>query len=79
MDRTKYLNLCKECAMICDEGLYAVKTNVPDRLQVEHKGAKYYPSGYQLSFRKDGSVRHTAILQDLTANCVAYVPLQDVK
>ena len=79
MDRTEYLNKCKECAMICNEGLYAVKVDVPERLQVEYKGAKYYPEGYQLAFNKDGSVRHTAILHDLKANCVAYVPLQDVK
>lgn len=79
MERNNYLNLCKECAMICDEGLYAVKVDVPDRLQVEYKGAKYYPSAYQLAFKKDGSVVHTAILHDLTANSLAYVPLQDVK
>ena len=79
MDRTKYLNLCKECAMICNEGLYAVKVDVPERLRVEYKGAKYYPVGYQLSFKHDGSVIHTAILHDLKANCMAYVPLQDVK
>jgi hypothetical protein len=65
--------------MICDEGLYAVKVDVPERLRVEYKGAMYYPVGYQLAFRKDGSVIHTAILHDLNANCMAYVPLQDVK
>ena len=79
MDRTKYLNLCKECAMICDEGLYTVKIDVPERLRVEYKGAKYYPVGYQLAFRRDGSVIHTAILHDLNASSMAYVPLQDVK
>ena len=79
MDRTNYLNLCKECAMICNEGLYAAKVDVPDRLRVEYKGAKYYPAGYQLAFKRDGSVIHTAILHDLQANCLAYVPLQDVK
>ena len=79
MDRTKYLNLCKECAMICDEGLYAVKVDVPERLRVEYKGAKYYPVGYQLAFKRDGSVIHTAILHDLNASSMAYVPLQDVK
>lgn len=79
MDRTNYLNLCKECAMICNEGLYAVKVDAPDRLRVEYKGAKYYPVGYQLSFKRDGSVIHTAILHDLKANCMAYVPLKDVK
>lgn len=79
MDRTLYLNKCKECAMICDERLYAAKVDAPERLRVEYKGATYYPVGYQLAFRKDGSVIHTAILQDLNANCMAYVPLQDVK
>ena len=42
MDRTKYLNLCKECAMICDEGLYGMKIDVLERLQVEYKGINYY-------------------------------------
>lgn len=79
MDRTDYLNKCKECAMICNEGLYAAKVDVPERLRVEYKGAKYYPAGYQLAFKRDGSVIHTAILHDLQANCMAYVPLQDVK
>lgn len=79
MDRTNYLNLCKECAMICNEGLYAVKVDVPDRLRVEYKGASYYPVGYQLAFKRDGSVIHTAILHDLNASSLAYVPLQDVR
>lgn len=79
MDRTKYLNLCKECAIVCDEGLYAVKDGVPDHLQVEYKGLKYYPAGYQLSFRKDGSVTHTAILHDLAVNSICYALLDDVK
>lgn len=79
MKRNDYLNLCKECAMICDEGYYHKKENVPERLQVTYKDTKYYPVGYQLAFRKDGSVIHTAILHDLKANCMAYVPLQDVK
>lgn len=65
--------------MICDEGMHAVKVDVPERLCVEYKDAKYYPVGYQLSFKRDGSVIHTAVLHDLKANCLAYVPLQDVK
>lgn len=79
MDRNTYLNKCKECAMMCDEGMYGVKVDVPEALQVEYKGARYYPDGYQLAFRKDGTVIHTAILHDLTANCVIYAPLDDVK
>ena len=79
MDRTKYLNLCKECAMICDEGLYKMKTNVPDHLQVEYKGIKHYPVGYELSFNNDGSVRHVAIIHDLKTNSVCHAALKDVK
>lgn len=79
MDRTQYLNLCKECAMMCDEGLYKVKINVPERLHVAYKGVKYYPAGYELSFNRDGSVRHVAILHDLKANSIWRVPLQEVE
>ena len=79
MDRTKYLNLCKECVMICDEGLYGMKINVPERLQVEYKGIKYYPVGYELSFNRDGSVSHVAIIHDLKANSVCRVALKDIK
>ena len=79
MDRTNYLNLCKECAMICDEGLYGMKINVPERLQVEYKGIKDYPVGYELSFNRDGSVRHVAIIHDLKANSACHVALKDIK
>ena len=78
MDRTDYLNKCKECAMMCDEGMFGMKVNVPKRLQVEWKNVKYYPVGYELSFRKDGTVRHEAIIHDLKANSICHVPLQDI-
>ena len=79
MDRTDYLNKCKECAMICDERLYGMKINVPERLQVEYKGIKYYPVGYELSFNRDGSVRHVAIIHDLKANSICHAALKDIK
>ena len=79
MDRKEYLQKCKECAMITEEGLFRIKLNVPERLQVEYNGAKYYPWGYELSFNTDGSVRHIAILHALKANSVCHVFLQDVK
>lgn len=75
MDRNNYLNKCKECAIVCDEGLY----DVPERLQVEYRGIKYRPQGYALSFNRDGKVIHTAILHSLTANSVVYALLDDVK
>ena len=76
--RNEYLRKCKECAMICEEGLYHAKTNVPERLQVQYKGGSYYPDAYELSFDKDGAVRHIAVLHDLKANAVYHVPLKDV-
>lgn len=78
MDRTDYLNKCKECAMMCDEGMFGMKVNVPKHLQVEWKNVKYYPVGYELSFRKDGTVRHEAIIHDLKANSICHAPLQDI-
>ena len=78
MDRTDYLNKYKECAMMCDEGMFGMKVNVPKHLQVEWKNVKYYPVGYELSFRKDGTVRHEAIIHDLKANSICHVPLQDI-
>lgn len=56
-----------------------MKINVPERLQVEYKGIKYYPVGYELSFKRDGSVRHVAIIHDLEANSICRVALKDVK
>ncbi len=56
-----------------------MKINVPERLQVEYKGVKYYPVGYELSFNRDGSVRHVAIIHALKANGVCHVALKDVK
>lgn len=79
MDRNKYLTLCKECAMMCDEGMYHMKINVPESLQVEFNGAKYYPVGYELSYNKDGTVCHEAIIHDLKANSICHVPLKDLK
>lgn len=79
MERNKYLTLCKECAIMCNEGLYKMKVNVPSNLQVEFNGNKYYPQGYELSFASDGTVIHTAIIHDLIANSICHVPLRDVK
>ncbi len=79
MDRTTYLNKCKECAMICDEEVGGVKVDVPERLQVEYKGIKYYPLAYSIYFNRDGSVKHWATLHDLKANSITGGLLQDVK
>ena len=78
MERNKYLNMCKACAMIKTRGLYGIRQRVPDRLQVKHQGICYYPQAYELSFNDDGSVKHIAIIHDLKANSICHVPLQEV-
>ena len=75
MDRKEYLNLCRECAMMCDEGMYRMKVDVPECLHVVFQGCRYYPEGYQLSYNRDGSVVHTAIIHDLRANSICHVEL----
>ena len=79
MDRSKYLNMARECAMIRDRGLFGIRQNVPDRLRVVFKGIEYYPQSYELAFFDDGTVNHIAVIHDLKANATAHVPLKEVK
>jgi len=79
VDRTKYLNFCRECVMVCKKGTNGILKNVPDRLRIVYKGIEYYPLSYELAFFDDGSVNHIAIIHDLKANSVCHVPLGSVK
>ena len=79
MDRTKYLQMARECAMLTERGMFDIPVDVPERLQVLYDGIKYYPYAYELSFFPDGSVRHIAVLHDLKANSIHSVPLEKVK
>lgn len=78
MDRTKYLQMARECAMLKERGLYNIAVNVPERLLVTVDGIKYYPEAYELGFNHDGSVRHIAIVHDLKANAILSAPLEKV-
>ena len=78
MDRTKYLNMCRDCALIRNRGLYGIRLNVPDRLRVIWQNREYYPQSYELRFHDDGTVNHIAILHDLKANSISHVPLAEV-
>lgn len=66
MERKLYLNLCRDYA-------------VGKKPIVVFGGIQYYPMKYELGFAKDGSVTHTAILKELKANAVHYVPLAKVE
>lgn len=79
MDRAKFLNLCRECAMIKQRGVHNIPLFVPDHLKVIFSGAEYYPVGYELQFLPDGTACHIGVIHDLKANSVCHVPLKDVR
>lgn len=78
MDRTKYLTMARDCAIMCDEGVFHILQNVPKRLLVSYNGKNYYPFAYELSFDHHGAVRHIAIIHELETNAVLRVPLADL-
>ena len=49
-----------------------------DSEMVAYSGAKYLPIAYKLSFKPDGSVRHTAVLKDIKADSVVEARLDQV-
>lgn len=69
MDRTEYLNLCKQVSV-----LYP---HIPTECIVEYDGILYYPKAYEMSFDK-GTTIHTAILHDLNAKSVICCSLDKV-
>ena len=73
IDRTKYLQMCRDCAML------SVRNNVPDNLRVVYGGIEYYPVSYTLAFDGSGATRHIATIHDMTANCVHDVLLKDLE
>lgn len=77
MDRKKFLQMARECAML-ERGMFKVAVNVPDALKVTVDGIDYYPEAYELGFNHDGSVRHIAIVHDLKANSILSAPLEKV-
>ena len=77
MDRTLFLNMCRSVAVLRG-GVEDIK-DVPDNLKVRYKCQEFYPVKYELSFRRDGSVRHTAVIHELKANAVWYVELADIE
>ena len=78
IDRSRYLSLCRECAMIRERGTFGVPEHVPARLRVVCRGIEYYPQGYELTFRSDGTGHPVAILHDLKANSILRTQLKDV-
>lgn len=77
MDRTEFLNLALRCSHL-KGGALDIKQNVPPSLQVCYKGARYYPTGYQMQM-KQGVVLHIALLHDLKAHSIIHADLKEVK
>ena len=77
MDRAEYLEMCKRVAVLPD-GIGGVK-KVPPELHLKYNGMTFYPTGYTLTFTKDGKPLHTAILHDLKANSILKCDLLKVE
>lgn len=75
MDRTKYLELARNAS------IKLANSRNPEWSVCEtvfYQGARYIPVAYKLSFKPDGSVRHTAVLRDLGADSVVEARLDEV-
>jgi hypothetical protein len=77
MDRKKFVLLCQRVSILTG-GVFGIKKNVPNELQVVYDGIKYYPVAYELSF-SNGNPIHSDILHDLKANSTITVPLNLVE
>ena len=66
MERNDFLKACQSQSM--------GKT-----VTVEYDSIAYYPIAYQLAYNADGTVRHTAVLQDIKSKALIYCRLQDVQ
>ena len=66
MDRNDFFKACQS---------HAIGKNTA----VSFDGIEYYPIAYQLAYNADGTVRHTAVLQDVKSRALIYCRLQDVQ
>ena len=66
MERNDFLKVCQS-------------HSIGKKTAVEYDGIAYYPIAYQLAYNADGTVRHTAVLQDVKSKALVYCRLQDVQ
>ena len=66
MDRNDFFKACQSQA-------------IGKTVTVEYDSIAYYPIAYQLAYNADGTVRHTAVLQDIKSKSLVYCRLQDVQ
>lgn len=77
--RDEYLEMCRKCAMIPERGMWGIPAVVPPHLRVIYKEKAYFPFAYQLSFSRNGKIRHTAILHELKRNAIVNADLRLVE
>lgn len=65
MERNDFFKACQNHA----RGLPAV---------VKYRDISYYPLAYQLAYNPDGTIRHTAVLQDLKSSTLVYCRLSEI-
>ena len=66
MDRNDFFKACQSQA-------------IGKTVTVEYGGIDYYPIAYQLAYNADGTVRHTAVLQDVKSKSLVYRRLKAVQ
>lgn len=79
IDRTRYLQMCRACAIIRERDSFGLIAHVPDELRVVYQGTEYYPISYMLSFAPDGTTRHSATVHDLKGNSTVTVRLDELR
>ena len=76
IDRKTYLEMCQACAVVvARNGL----SEIPQNLLVKHKGIKYYPVSYTMSFDENGNAQHSATFHDLKANSISGCLLSELE
>lgn len=77
MDRKTYLNMCSEASKLPLNDCEITKKFPVDLLVIYNK-TKYIPVCYEMHF-KNGEYCETAVLRDLKANSILYVPIEKIK
>lgn len=77
MERKIFLKMCEKVSGL-PSGVGGVPERIPPELLVVYDKLKYFPFYYEMKF-KNGEYYELAVLHDLKANSVLYVPLEKVK
>lgn len=76
MERDKFLELCRRCAVLPDK--HNIKVNITKDCIVSYNGDDYYPVNYILSFDKNGKAKHSVTLHSININSITITCLEKV-